>query len=126
MRDIFARLPRVVKIGGYTYRIKVVATDDPNLAHPADPEQRCDGMTYETTQRIYLDATMHPQRAAVVVLHELIHAINSVYGVTDESTEEQVTTQISTGLMAFWRDNPKVFTWLNSARKLEEESEEKE
>ena len=112
MSNLLDTLPRKWKIGSYTFRVEIVPSTDPRL-------ENNDGLTVFPHQCVYLDQDMMLTRAAVVVLHEAIHVINWVFGVDDESTEETVTSQVSTGLMAFWRDNPKVMTWLNKARKID-------
>lgn len=56
----------------------------------------------------------YPKHSLVdTFIHELLHAINHAMGVTDASTEEEVTTQISRGLCTVWRHNPKVFAWVD-------------
>lgn len=46
-------------------------------------------------------------------LHELIHCVNHVMDVSDETTEEQSTTRLATGLCTVWKHNPKVFEWIH-------------
>jgi hypothetical protein len=45
-------------------------------------------------------------------LHELIHAVNHVMGITDDTCEEESTSRLSTGLCTVWKHNPQVFEWL--------------
>lgn len=107
MNDVFNGLPRRVKIGQYTFRLTVsTPTENPIL-------EGCDGITNFETFRIYLDDTLHRQRAVNVVQHELIHAINWVYGVNDGAEEEHITTQVTNGLVEMWMSNPKVVSWFN-------------
>jgi hypothetical protein len=118
MSDQFIKLPKKWKIGAYSFDVLIVPTDDSELAGGTDVGN--DGLTVFSKQVVLLDESMMPERAAVIVLHEAIHIINWVYGVSDDSTEEEVTTQLSSGLMAFWRDNPKVMQWLSKARQNSE------
>jgi len=46
-------------------------------------------------------------------LHEVIHAVNHVMGISDTTNEEESTTRLSTGLCTVWKHNPKVFEWLH-------------
>lgn len=106
MSDIFNGLPRRIKVGQYTFRIVVtLPSENPDLNDN-------DGITDFETFRIYLHQNMHRQRAVNVVQHELIHAINWVYGVDDGAEEEHITTQVTNGLVEMWLSNPKVLSWL--------------
>lgn len=105
MSDVFNGLPRRIKVGQYTFRLAVTnATEQPDL-------QDRDGLTDFGTFRMYLDETLQRQRAVNVVQHELLHAINWVYGVDDGATEEHITTQVTNGLVELWMSNPKVVNW---------------
>lgn len=105
MSDVFNGLPRRIKVGQYTFRVVISnETDQPDL-------EGCDGITDFAKFRIYLDETLHRQRAVNVVQHELIHAINWVYGVDDGAEEEHITTQVTNGLVELWMSNPKVVNW---------------
>jgi hypothetical protein len=107
MNDVFNGLPRRVKIGQYTFRLSIsTPTETPIL-------EGCDGITNFENFRIYFDDTLHRQRAVNVVQHELIHAINWVYGVNDGAEEEHITTQVTNGLVEMWMSNPKVVSWFN-------------
>lgn len=106
MSDVFNGLPRRIKVGQYTFRMVVSNSD-------ASPDlDGCDGITDFEKFRIYLDETLHRQRAINVVQHELIHAINWVYGVADGAEEEHITTQVTNGLVELWVSNPKVVNWI--------------
>jgi hypothetical protein len=105
MSDVFHGLPRRLKIGHYTFRVKIqeaVATED----------TECWGLADMQSQTISLVQGMGIERALNTVQHEITHCINNVYGVVDESDEETFTTQQTNGQIAFWLDNPKAFTWL--------------
>ncbi len=103
--DVFLGLPRRVKIGQYTFRIRISNPEEsPDL-------EGCDGITDFETFRIYLDERMPLQRAVNVVQHELTHAINWVYGINDGADEEHITTQHTNGIVEMWISNPKVVNW---------------
>lgn len=62
--------------------------------------------------RIYAD--MPPTRLAACFLHELIHALHAASPLANRHTdieEEQMADLCSLGLVAFWRDNPSIFSW---------------
>lgn len=117
MSDVYQGLPRRIKIGQYTFRI-VITTPE------AAPDlEGCDGITDFEKFRIYLDESLHRQRAINVVQHELTHAINWVYGVSDGAEEEHITTQHTNGLIELWVSNPKVFGWFaKSLRTMKREN----
>lgn len=117
MSEVYNGLPRRIKIGQYTFRI-VISNKE------ASPDlEGCDGITDFEKFRIYLDESLHRQRAINVVQHELTHAINWVYGVNDGAEEEQITTQHTNGLIELWVSNPKVFGWFaKSLRAMKREN----
>jgi hypothetical protein len=56
----------------------------------------------------------YPRRTtADTFLHELLHAINHLMGITDSSSEEEATTRQATALCTVWTHNPEVFAWLH-------------
>lgn len=105
--DVFKGLPRRVHVGHATFRIVVCAPAD--SVHLADEN---DGCTVLQEYKIFLNNEMHLQAAVEVVQHEVTHAINWVYGVDDDSTEEQFTTQHSKGQLEVWMRNPRLLNWI--------------
>jgi hypothetical protein len=105
MSDVFHGLPRRLKIGQFTFRVKV-------LEKVQVEEDQCFGSADLENQVISLVSKLRLEQAVNTVQHEITHCINYVYGVDDDSTEEQVTTQHTNGQIAFWLDNPKAFAWL--------------
>jgi hypothetical protein len=106
MSDVYAGLPRKVKVGAYTFRIHITTADKNDVL------DGCDGITDFSKFHIYLDEHLARQRAINVVQHELTHAINWVYGIDDGALEEHITTQHTNGLVELWVSNPKVFNWI--------------
>jgi type I restriction-modification system DNA methylase subunit len=106
----FRGLPRRIHIGHFTFRIYL--RDETGNAILADAWGNCD------CQKAVID--IHKETpawlAANTVQHEITHAINFVYGITDETTEEQFTTQHTNGLIEVLLKNPRYATWL--ARQL--------
>jgi hypothetical protein len=103
--DVFKGLPRRVQIGARTYRIRV--TDQSECADLEDSY----GMTYHEEFRVALHKDMPAHLATEIVQHEISHCINAVYGVDDESTEEQFVTQHSRGMAELWMRNPRLLNW---------------
>ncbi|MBT2321271.1 hypothetical protein J7E62_02720 [Variovorax paradoxus] len=104
--DHYKGLPRRIHVGPTTFRV-VVGTAE---LHPCLTD--CCGITVFEEYRIYLHDGMLLQAAVNTVIHEVSHAINWVYGVTDDSTEEQFVTQNSNGLVEVWMRNPRLLNWI--------------
>jgi hypothetical protein len=121
MSDVYIGLPRKIRVGQYTFRVTVGSEEKYPVLEGND------GVTDFGQFRIYLGDKLHRQRAINVVQHELTHAINWVYGVTDGSEEEHITTQHTNGLIELWVSNPKVFGWFaKSLRTLKRENAQEE
>lgn len=107
--EILKGLPKTIRIGQFTLRFKVV-----NPTEHADIHGN-NGLCDFDASIIYLDEELiqraNAERILNVVQHEIHHAIHYVYGLTDESTEEQFTELLTNGLVAFWLDNPRYETW---------------
>lgn len=113
--DIFKGLPRRLQIGAFTFRVVVVDQGDERLAGG-------DGLSDISKFLIYLHPNLN-QRVLEVTMHEILHCINWVYGVDDDSTEEHTTTQQSKGLTELWLRNPRLFNWkAKTLRRLRQES----
>ncbi len=56
----------------------------------------------------YLDA-LSPDRAASVIFHEIIHSVESEYGV---GLDEKQVTALASGLFECMRNNKEFFRWL--------------
>lgn len=119
MADVLKGLPTKVRVGQFTLKFQVVnETDHPDI-------KGSNGLTDFDNSVIYLHETFigknDAERTLNVVQHEVSHAINLVYGVSDESTEEQFVERNTNGLISFWIDNPKYEAWrrrlLNEIRK---------
>jgi hypothetical protein len=63
--------------------------------------------------RIRLSPNQDRLNLANTFLHECLHAIHWVYGLHDDSTEEEFTNQGTNGLCAFIQDNPEAWAWIN-------------
>lgn len=63
---------------------------------------------------IRLAPQMDLQKSAATILHEILHAIWTVWGLTDEEEvkEERVITIFANGLATVMMDNPDLFVWI--------------
>lgn len=61
----------------------------------------------------------HPSKTAAVdtLLHEMTHAIWSIYGIEKTDTEERIVTVMGAAWTQVWRDNPKLLAWVAKALK---------
>lgn len=115
--DVFKGLPRRIHVGAATFRVVVT--------HEGDCEylEGNHGCAVFNDFRIYLSKDVNLQTALNTVQHEVTHCINWVYGVTDDSTEEQFTTQHSNGQIEVWMRNPRLLNWITrSLRAIKKEA----
>jgi predicted mannosyl-3-phosphoglycerate phosphatase (HAD superfamily) len=105
--DVFKGLPRRIHVGGHTYRVLIQSVEE-----NAELENAF-GLTDLEKFRIHLFVGMPASQALEVVQHEVSHVINDVFGVTDDSSEEQFTTQHSKGLIEIQLRNPRYVNWIN-------------
>jgi hypothetical protein len=103
--DIFKGLPRRMQVGAFVFRVLLESSEHELLAEAFG---RCD----TDNRRIYVRQDMDAELALNTVVHELSHAVNWVYGVNDDSTEEQFTGQHTNGLIDLWMRNPRLVLWI--------------
>jgi hypothetical protein len=103
-------LPRKFKIGQYTYRLRFVS------AAEYDGLSDAYGVCDHDALRIYVSTepscAENPERLLNTVQHELTHAINHVWGIDDDTNEENMTGFHTNGTVALWLDNPKYLLWV--------------
>ncbi|HEY1772410.1 MAG TPA: hypothetical protein VGH91_04380 [Gammaproteobacteria bacterium] len=61
---------------------------------------------------IRIDDPQPPGVVVDTVLHELLHAIWADFKLPDRPTEERAVTALAQGLMAVFRDNPGLATYI--------------
>jgi hypothetical protein len=71
-----------VHVGGQKWRVELVKKSHPNLE--SGPEERVYGATREDKCRIYIAKEQDEQTREDTLLHELLHAVFSVAGCTQE------------------------------------------
>jgi hypothetical protein len=90
-----------IKISGINYTIEEL------------PPEALDGNVGQADfnrQRILINNTMSPQTKMIARWHEMIHLVDTIYGV--ELTEEQVV-KLTHGVLAVFLDNPSLLDILN-------------
>jgi hypothetical protein len=93
-----------VRVGPFDLAIKPLNVED---------RDKCLGMFSETQMSILMRETYgNDQQEAETFLHELLHAIYSVFGVHPEDTEERMINQMSIGMATVIRDNAGLMDWL--------------
>lgn len=102
-------LPRFAVIGKWRFSIEI--------AHPKDVSDLEDayGLMYPAEQRIVIRAGLPNKLFLNTLCHELTHAVNWVYGVTDESDEEAFTERHTDGYLQFRLDNKRLDNWITRA-----------
>ena len=58
--------------------------------------------------RVRVDNTLPESKVKEILLHELCHAIFSVYKLTDDDAEEEIVSVFGPALLGLLRDNPKL------------------
>lgn len=113
---LYKGLPKAVRVGCFVYQVEVGTERE----HDAN---NTFGFTSISHRVISLRPTMSRHDAANTFLHEVIHTINSAYGLHRDSeespTEEEYTRQIANGLCAFFQDNPEATRWFHKTNTLE-------
>ncbi len=69
------------------------------------------GLVNHNLAIVWFNGEAPPTQMAVTFLHEVMHAVQTNGHLADEHKCEDCTEIASTGLTAFWRDNPEVMRW---------------
>ena len=95
-------LPRKLRIG--QYQVTITITD-----------VRADGKWGEWSHNDLEIKVNHRQPsvefAVDTVIHELHHAISSIYGLSEKDEEERQASTMGTAWTQVYRDNPKLLEW---------------
>ena len=114
MDDFGARTPpKSVKIGNIVYEIRV--TDDIITDGGAIAFGRVSGWREE----IEIHSKCSFTRMRESLIHEIVHAIESESGMSDGVILEDEEARVESwakALLQFFRDNPKVVTWLQETQ----------
>lgn len=98
------KIPKTVKVGGAVYA--VVLQD--NLRDPDNESGLVHGKCDLLRRIIFLNQDNSDNVQETTLLHELIHALTEIYGITP-MTEADVD-RLANGLHAVIRQNPGLFT----------------
>ena len=99
------RLPASVKIG---YRVYKIVEWTASQGAAANKYGECSHVMRE----IRVDLTHGMREGANTLLHEIVHAICSVWYQSENDKEERTVSLISNGLSTVWVDNPDVMEWI--------------
>lgn len=105
------QLPEAIRVGPYTIVFKEI---EPTDEHDENTEDAW-GYFDMRHQRICLDPELadKPTLLAEVIMHEVQHAINEVYGVPEDThTEEKMVTQGARGWTQVLMDNPHLMDYV--------------
>ncbi len=99
------KFPSAIKIGFATYRV----FESPVLERHGDKT----GTFHRGLREICVSDELTGDKAAYVLLHEVLHGIYSHWTLDEGSlTEERIVASFSDGLLAVFRDNPEFGRWL--------------
>ena len=76
------KLPKKIKVGGLTYRVKIVKDQSLKADHLW-------GKTISLTQEMLLEVEAPPERFSEAFIHELIHTVDAIY-LGDRLKEEDI------------------------------------
>src|SRR5260370_24752842 len=101
----YAGMPRSVRIGPYQFVVEMMSDSDAK-------GNREFGHCNLIGQRIRLSPGMTPQKLANTFIHECMHGMHWVSGLSDSSDEEDFTHLTANALCSFWIDNPAAVSWI--------------
>lgn len=106
-------LPLPVKVGPYLIRFKWM-DEGPETGDDVEVDLGQFDMDKENIM-LHPILVERPTFYLEVVLHELTHAINEVYGVSeDHHSEEKMTKQQARGWAQVVKDNPAFWEWIRT------------
>ena len=117
VRRMQQRPPDTVQIGPYQYKVLMDADAQTNLkgvspdVDGSDPDE-CVGLCDSHNLTILIDPTLAPSAMQAVFAHELIHAMDELVGLDDDSTEEDFANRLGPQLCDLLRRNPAVVAYL--------------
>lgn len=105
-------LPRRIKVGAYDWRV-VLNTEDAEI-------EKCGEADFEHhIVNLWPEHLNSPDHAVGIVIHELLHVIfdnedleHKTVHSDPEDLEESIVIGFEQGLVALYRDNPRLLTWI--------------
>lgn len=98
------KIPKSIKIGGAVYGVVLVD----GLRDPENENGIIHGKCDQTKRFIHLNAANEPNMQETTFLHELVHALSEIYGITP--MPEADVDRLANGLHAVIRQNPGIFS----------------
>ena len=103
------KLPKEIKVGPYIYQILL----KDNIRD--DGDRKCFGICVHHEHVIMIDVLCPEDRARVVVIHELLHALMELVGLDKEAyKEEEIVVALAPALTMLLMDNPTLLEYLNA------------
>lgn len=110
--SVFTGAPKVFKVSAFDYKVTVVD----KIVDDEDGTESWGQIVYEdyeiTVQKDQPSASI----AVDTLLHELIHAVwhnTDLRGEVGAKLEERIVRNLSSGLIALFRDNPQFLKWMH-------------
>lgn len=104
-------LPRRIKVGAYDWRV-VLNTEDAEI-------EKCGEADFEHhVVNLWPEHLNSPDHAVGILIHELLHVIFDNADLEDANPtysndpEEDIVVGFEQGLVALYRDNPRLLTWI--------------
>ena len=88
--------PRSVKVLGQKFKIKYLPPDE--------MEENCEGVVYTSRREIHLDNSLPLEQLRRVLIHEIMHAILSISGISEKlsyTVEESIAVAMESALPSF-------------------------
>lgn len=108
-------LPKKIKVGAYDWHVKILEGND-----------KCGEADFEFHHiNLWPEALVDAAHTVGIVIHELLHVIydnedlhfNQVGSVDPDALEEEIVVGYEQGLVALYRDNPRLLTWIKKGLK---------
>jgi len=115
----YSKPPKMVMVGSIIYDL--IFNQEALDAEAQQTQQSLIGTCIPTTQEIIISPKLGFDAMRAVVIHELLHALFSFSGfsnnvgeieVSESRMEEYVVGMLEHPLLALIRDNPELFLWL--------------
>lgn len=105
-------VPKPIRVGPFVVKFNVIPED---FDHDEEDTVDALGFYVPRSKMIYLDAALEadPITYAEVLIHEIQHAINDIYGVEEDThSEEKMVTQGARGWTQVLIDSPEVMDFI--------------
>jgi len=111
---VLKTLPRKIKVGAYDWRIKIASGENDDAWGEAEADKHL--------ITLWPEDMPSAQFLVGILMHELLHGIFSSDWLTMADQEEAVVQGFERGLVALYRDNPKLLNWIKRGLKRDAET----